>query len=254
MVNILSEGQAEYSVLYPQRSSTLNRDKFRVLNMSTLAERVQKLIDAGFPQADLARAAGVTKGTSNQWLNGGIKSIKLQYAQGIERLTGFNAEWLVTGEGEEKKGLGSREVNVDSVEHRASTVPLISWVQAGAWCEANDPYNVGDAEEWLSCPVRHGPRTYALRVRGESMRNPGAKPSFEDGDIIFVDPDRIASNRSLVITKLVGSNEVTFKRLLIDGTSWYLEALNPAWPNRILPIESEAHVCGVVIARLESFV
>ncbi len=133
-------------------------------------------------------------------------------------------------------------------------VPLISWVAAGAWCEAADIYNVGDAEEWLSCPVRHGPRTYALRVRGESMRNPGNKPSFEDGDIIFVDPDRGASHKSLVITKLDQSNEVTFKRLLIDGTNWYLEALNPSWPNRIIPIQADAHVCGVVIARMESFI
>lgn len=143
--------------------------------------------------------------------------------------------------------------NVEAAEP-AGTVPLISWVQAGSWCEASDIYNVGDAEEWLSCPVRHGPRTYALRVRGESMRNPGSKPSFEDGDIIFVDPDLGATHKSLVITKLDQSNEVTFKRLLIDGANWYLEAINPAWPNRIIPVKTDAHVCGVVIARLESFI
>lgn len=143
--------------------------------------------------------------------------------------------------------------NIEAVTVIAN-VPLISWVQAGEWCEASDLYNVGDAEEWLSCPVRHGPKTYALRVRGESMRNPGSKPSFEDGDVIFVDPDLGASHKSLVITKLDQSNEVTFKRLLIDGTSWYLEALNPAWPSRIIPIQTDAHICGVVIARMESFI
>lgn len=133
-------------------------------------------------------------------------------------------------------------------------VPLISWVQAGAWCEAADPYNVGDAESWLPCPVKHGPRTYALRVRGESMFNPGGQPSFADGDIIFCDPGRDAYNKSLVIARLDDSKEATFKRLLIDGEKRFLEALNPSWPNRIFEIEDNTTVCGVIIARLESFV
>lgn len=77
--------------------------------MSTLAERIQEIIAAGHTQIELARAADVTKGTANQWLDGGIKSIKLEYAQGIERLTGYSAEWLVTGKGE-KKATGIRAV------------------------------------------------------------------------------------------------------------------------------------------------
>lgn len=57
------------------------------------------------------------------------------------------------------------------------------------------------------------------------MRNPGGKPSFEDGDIIFVDPDVLHMHKSLVIAKLDNSNEVTFKSLIIEGANWYLEAL-----------------------------
>ena len=66
---------------------------------TTLSIRIQEIIDAGFTQADLYRAAGVSKGTSNQWIDGKIKSIKLEYAQGIQTLTGFNANWIVTGKG-----------------------------------------------------------------------------------------------------------------------------------------------------------
>jgi hypothetical protein len=84
---------------------------FRLLNMSNLLiDRIQEIIDSGFSQADLYRAAGVTKGTSNQWLDGKIKSIKLEYAQGIQTLTGFNANWIVTGK-------GSKKINDAQISH-----------------------------------------------------------------------------------------------------------------------------------------
>lgn len=87
---------------------------FRLLNMNNLLmNRIQEIIDSGFSQADLHRAAGVTKGTSNQWLDGKIKSIKLEYAQGIQTLTGFNANWIVTGKGSKK----INDVQISHVHH-----------------------------------------------------------------------------------------------------------------------------------------
>ncbi len=144
------------------------------------------------------------------------------------------------------------ESNVEELAMRGR-IPLISWVAAGNWCQVSDPYPIDGAEDWLACPVKHGSHTYALRVRGDSMYNPGTRPSFEDGDIIFVDPDRTAVHRSLVIVRLDDENEATFKRLLVDGEKKMLEALNAAWPDRIFPVKSNATICGVVIARIESF-
>lgn len=132
-------------------------------------------------------------------------------------------------------------------------VPLISWVAAGKWCNVSNPYEAGDAEDWIICPVKHSTKTYALKIKGDSMHNPSGKPSFDDGDIIFVDPARNFDHRSYVIVRLDDENQATFKRLLIDGDRRMLEALNPAWPNRIFEINEDATICGVVIARLESF-
>ena len=86
------------------------------------------------------------------------------------------------------------------------------------------------------------------------MSNPGGKPSFEEGDIIFVDPDREPAHRSLVIVRLDDQNEATFKRLIVDGDSKFLEALNPSWPDRIIKVNGNATFCGVVIARMESYI
>jgi len=94
--------------------------------MTTLSERIQEIISAGYTQADLHRAAKVTKGTSNQWLDGKIKSIKLEYAQGIEALTNFRAVWIVTGKGPKKVTGGSDQA---SHQPRTNQEPAIYQVQ-----------------------------------------------------------------------------------------------------------------------------
>ncbi|RRV29631.1 helix-turn-helix domain-containing protein [Pseudomonas sp. o96-267] len=146
------------------------------------------------------------------------------------------------------------ESNVGAAMAVRGQVPLISWIQAGCWSEVSDIYAVGDAEQWLPCPVSHGPRTYALRVRGLSMYNPAERHSFNDGDIIFVDPDRAAIHRSLIVAKLTDTQEATFKQLLIEGDQRFLMALNPSWPNRIFPINGNAEICGVAIAKHEPLI
>lgn len=199
---------------------------------------------AGMTQEGLGEMLGLTKGNVSAWENKRHDPSINQLLK-ISQLTGYPLP---------KEIAGGTISNVEAGPEMRGRVPLISFVQAGAWCEAADPYNVGDAEDWFACPVSHGPRTYALRVRGESMHNPGGTPSFTDGDIIFVDPDREAVNKSLAIARLEESYEATFKRLLIDNGRRFLEALNPSWPNRIFEIREDARICGVVIARLESFI
>jgi len=125
-------------------------------------------------------------------------------------------------------------------------VPLISFVQAGMWCETIDIYHVGDAEAWMPCPVSHGPRTYCLRVQGDSMTNtmPGQK-SYPEGTIIFVDPDRPVTNGSRVIARLADANEATFKEYREDGGRRFLKPLNQQY--QMQEITDGVIICGVVI-------
>ncbi len=123
-------------------------------------------------------------------------------------------------------------------------VPLISWVQAGEWSQIVDNFSPGDAEDWMPCPRRFGPRTFALRVRGISM-----EPKYQDGDIIFVDPDAQVEHGKNVVVRLDDECEATFKQFMVEGNRRYLRALNPAWPNPVLQIDGEATICGVVIGK-----
>lgn len=121
-------------------------------------------------------------------------------------------------------------------------VPLISWVTAGQWTEVIDSFNPSEAEDWFDCPVKHGPKTYVLRIKGASM-----EPRFHEGWLIFVDPDREPANGDFVVVRLEDSSEATFKKLRIEGGEMWLEALNPAWPERFIRLDPDAIICGVVI-------
>ncbi|KVF08968.1 hypothetical protein WJ04_09050 [Burkholderia vietnamiensis] len=128
-------------------------------------------------------------------------------------------------------------------------VPLISWVQAGQWAELSKDFEECDAQEWLPCPVAHSDETFCLRVRGQSMHNPGGTPSFSEGDIIFVDPQRSPDHRKCVIVMLHNEREATFKQLIIEGDKKLLHPLNPSWPEQWIYINGNATIMGTVIGK-----
>tara|TARA_R110001592_G_scaffold363329_1_gene684179 strand:+ start:11282 stop:11959 length:678 start_codon:yes stop_codon:yes gene_type:complete len=144
--------------------------------------------------------------------------------------------------------------NADSTqEHNAhlgpdlrSTLPLISWVQAGEWHEISESFVPQYGAELLPCPVKCSPESFVLRVRGTSM-----EPKFHEGDLIFVDPNACAENGKYVVVRLDLSNEATFKQLIIEEGKQYLKALNPDWPNRIIEVDEEASICGVIVFKGE---
>lgn len=134
---------------------------------------------------------------------------------------------------------------------KAGLVPLISWVAAGEWTTIVDNFQPGDAEDWLPCPFKNSPQTYALRVRGPSMSDPTGEYSFNDGEIIFVDPMREARHKSFVVVRMEDDQEATFKRLIQEGDRKYLMALNPNWPNRVIEFKGKATLSGVVIGKVQ---
>ena len=120
------------------------------------------------------------------------------------------------------------------------TIPLLSWVQAGNFCESPEQLTSEGAEEMLPKPLSHtGKNTFALRVRGDSMDVPGG---YCEGDIVYVDPDKTPSPGNDVLAST--ENGITLKRYKQDEEGAYLLQLNG---NKIIRPVSEWRVCGVVI-------
>lgn len=229
---------------------------------------VAKRAQLKLTQEDIANELGISQGAVSMYFSG-RNAINLEFALKISKLLQCNirdfsprlASELVTSMDNTYTRAVLAQVAADHA-HLGNTgpapdnrgnIPLISWVQAGSFQEATEAYAPGMAEAYLPCPTPHGPWTFALRVRGQSMFNPNSAKSFHDGEIIYCDPDREADNGSLVVVKLIEEQEATFKQLVIEGSRRYLKALNPQWPEPYIEINGEAQIVGVVIGKYVTF-
>lgn len=73
-----------------------------------------------------------------------------------------------------------------------------------------------------------GAESFALMVLGDSMA-----PEFGDGDIVIIEPEGLATDRSYVLAFWRG--EWIFRQLVRRDDRWCLRALNPQYPDIDLP-------------------
>ncbi|WP_447902739.1 S24 family peptidase [Pseudomonas serbica] len=200
------------------------------------------------------KSKGVNKTTQaiSKWLNGEA----MAEADSMTALCSWlnvRREWLEYGVAPKKQAIKPAdhnsairdESNVSEINQRFGKVPLISWVQAGAWCEAISNFESYDTDSWLSCPVPISNFGYALKVLGDSMTNPAPGRSYPAGCIIFVDPEIETKPGDRVIARLQRTNEATFKIYAEDAGRKFLRPINPQYP--ALEITEETHICGKVV-------
>ena len=124
-----------------------------------------------------------------------------------------------------------------------ATIPLLGTVAAGRPIEALAEHEqLRVPEEWLGKG-----RTYALRVRGDSM----IEEQIRSGDTVVVEARETARNGETVIA-LVDGESVTVKQYFREGALIRLQPANPAVPVMRFPEERVA-VQGVVIGVLRRY-
>lgn len=226
----------------------------------TLQNRINEIIlESKIRPARIAKSIGVSRATVSLWMNGETKNIKADNLMALCDYLRINFRWLQSGKGIKyiNSGVSSAAVNEQSSAYNFENldqfnakkmlmIPLISWVKAGEFCESHNPFEVGDAEDWLPCPNGCGEKTYALRVKGDSMTSPypGSR-SYPDGVIIFVDPDKEVLPGNRGVFKTPDTNEVTFKELVSDAGNLYLRPINPQY-DKIL-VDKSMTTCGLVV-------
>lgn len=212
------------------------------MKMDPVVERIQKALDhAGLSWSGSSVKIGLSAQAASKWKKGQISRENLQK---LSALTGVNSGWLLDGKGEML--LAGNNVIVESSNAVPVTVrkaPVLSWVQAGNWTNAQ-AVDMSQVEEWLPLPDNECENCFYLKVQGLSNF-----PDFLEGDYILVDPDvqysDMLSGDMIVVRK---QDDATFKRLVIetDGTK-YLQALNPEFKPNIIKIDHECHFVGQVV-------
>lgn len=220
----------------------MNMDELIDLRRRNLLLLIEQRYDGS--QTNFSKASGIKLSQIGQWLadpdNPNARNMSDRSARKIEQIARVSSMWM------DEEHVTHPDANVEpGPDLAARPIPLISWIQAGCWTEAINNLAPGDAEDWLFITGHNRPHAYALRVRGISM-----EPDYKAGDIILVDRDLQAINGSHVVVQLDTEKEATFKRLVIEGDRKFLQPLNPAWPDKMIEINGNATICGVVFAMM----
>ena len=116
-------------------------------------------------------------------------------------------------------------------------IPLLGTVAAGQPIEAILSHDTISVPKDLQ---GHG-RTFALRVRGESMID----ENIQDGDIIIVQSQRTAENGQVVVA-LIDGNYATVKKFYREPEFIRLEPANPQYKPLFIKTEERIQIQGVV--------
>ncbi len=205
--------------------------------------------DAGFDDhgkaTEIANKLGVTTKAVSKWFN--AESLPRQEVMNkLAKLLSVDIVWLQHGQ----ENVNNANVSNPRPYRPAPKYPVISFVQAGNWTEACEPYTLSEIDEWYESEVAVQGSAFWLKVEGDSMTAPTGV-SIPEGSLVLVDTGREPINGSLVIAKLTDTNEATFKKLVLDGAK-YLKALNPAYP--AITINGNCKIIGVVVQMMMRFV
>ncbi|MND90049.1 putative HTH-type transcriptional regulator [compost metagenome] len=198
---------------------------------------------AGLTQAQLAKLVGIDQASVSDLERG--RSQRSSYNASIAKACGVSAIWIESGSGPMVSGTTEQSNVKDVVQPQMLyRYPVISWVSAGSWEEAVQPYPDGFSDRYeISDYDSKGP-AFWLEVKGDSMTAP-AGLSVPEGMMILVDTEADVKPGKLVIAKLPASNEATFKKLVEDGGVRYLKPLNPAY--KMVECDENCRIIGVAV-------
>ena len=201
--------------------------------METIGERIKKLRKENKKtQLEVGKFCKVSDVTVGFWERD-VNEPKGRALQLLAKLFNVDINYILYGSLHNLSQVKSSTVQ---------TVPLLSTVQAGNFTE--HMINNNEVDEWINTTFSISSESFALKVVGDSMLNPLGSPSIPEGSIIIVDTLKSADNGKVVVARINGTDEVTVKKLVIDGPNRYLMPLNPQYKS--IPIDDNCVIIGVV--------
>lgn len=169
--------------------------------------------------AFLAHKYKVTPASSGEWLNEHKSFPSRQRLEMIAGDTDITVDELLNG----------LNNNIEDGPDLQSRIPIIGFTTAGAFKHVRElePHEV---DEYVDSTYKQNGYRFALRIKGKSMENPADSQHIPDGSIVIFNREkRDPVSGQLVLAKINGRDEITFKRFIRDGSDVFLEPLNPRY-------------------------
>jgi len=121
-------------------------------------------------------------------------------------------------------------------------LPLIGLAQAGDGGFFDDGgFPAGAGWDEIEFPAVADPHAYALEISGDSMI-----PAYRDGDIVIVSPGAPVRRGDRVVAKMVGGEVLAKELKRQTAKTVELKSLNPAHPDRIIPLNELRWIARIV--------
>ena len=209
--------------------------------MKTLKDRVnEELKLKNWTPTKLAKLSGVPQPTVQRIVAGTTATVKRESVVRIAEAFGLTEQEL-------RFGVNSQEMLFDNDNNPVVQIPLLEWHEVSNLSEIL--FNIkhalnGEEQRVLINTAHHHDGCYCLKVNCEAM-----KPEFAPGDILVIDPHRIAQSKDFVV--VVIKETTTFKQLIIDAGEAFLKSLNADYPTR--PLVNTADIVGVVCEKIKRY-
>lgn len=242
MLNITQDLFSNLHIYHSAKKSQyvgMENKEIRKANLESLIE--QKRQESGMTKAQFAELVDTSPATLSQLTGDNPnRNIGDKMARKIEGAFNLPSGWMDVLHSQ----INEPNVSYRGINETRGSYPVISWVSAGQWMEAIEPYHRRAVERWYDTTVDCSEDSFWLDVRGDSMTSPVGL-SIPEGAAILIDPQVEAINGKLVVAKLEGDNEATFKKLVVDAGRRFLKPLNPQYP--MIEINGNCRIIGVVV-------
>ena len=158
-------------------------------------------------------------------------------------LTALEREGLIKKTPNISRGIQIVKQPVPEAEDRGE-IPLLGTVAAG------QPIEAILSHDTISVPgdLQGRGRTFALRVRGDSM----IEENIQDGDIIIVTSQKTADNGQMVVA-LIDGNYATVKKFYREPDFIRLEPANPQFKPIFIKTPERIQIQGVVTGLIRKY-
>jgi SOS-response transcriptional repressor LexA len=179
----------------------------------------------------LAKRLGVSNSTLSVWEKGEVKSISGDLLLSLSKILGCSVHWLLTG----------KDVDGSVKIPQLNEYPFIEWPYLkDVKCMSKQDLEACDT---ISFPGEFDVNCFITKVNGLSMY-----PQFKDGELIKVNMHKTPRNNDYVVVHNKDKNVSHLRKLIEDGDERFLAAINPDYPNKVIPLNDDLIIIGVIEA------